>query len=842
MPGGPLTRLSHAIARRPRLLLAAALAATLAAVVPALRIRVEPDLSALLPNGSPGADEYRLFLRTFGGFEKVFVLVRSAGKRPEDPAPLLEAAAALADYMRRSPEVADARSGITEDDERFFFRWVAPRMPLLLGGDWRGDLAGRLAPAALRQRVAMMRQTLSSPAGPAAARLFAGDPLGLSAGLLGAASAALPVEPLSGAFLSRRGDAALVVLTPARAEIDPAGGRALLARLRAGYARVRAQSAVPLAFAAVGGPLYAAADESIARGDVTRTASSTFLGVAVVLLAGFEGLLLPAAILLAVGAGMVWTAGLAGLALGELTFIGVGFTAALLGMGVDYGIFGGARYRDLRLSGMGVAAALAGAFREAGPGVLTGVAATAAALSTLLAAHFRPLREMGAVLALGVLATLLATATLGAALVAGAPGAARRPPAPPRLWARRGLPGLRGLVGFAVRRARWVLGAALLLSSLAAWGAWRLTLSTDLRALRPADHPAAEAERLLVESFPVGLDTLSVVVGGRTLEEALDRAAEVKGRLRARLGERADIVSPSDWLITGRRLARRLRELRALPLERAAADLERELPAAGFRLAPFTPAVAALRAMGRGEDPGAPPPAEWPRWMAELVRSGPGVFGAQFDRAAVAVHARLADGSSAESLAALGRELSAIAPGHVALASIPRVGAEIKDLALGDLRRSSTVAVAVVLAIVLIAFRGRPGETLLAFLPLALGCLWTFGIWGALGRPVDLLAVFTVPLLLGTGIDLGAYAVYWRRLHPHRGFAGTAEDAGLAMIMATLTTALGFGSLSTSRVPGLQHAGILVAAGMTACLLATIIVLPAGEALLRRRTASSSGE
>jgi predicted RND superfamily exporter protein len=903
-PSAPRFRaLSSPIARRPRLVLAAGLALSLAALVPAARIRIDSDLTALLPSGAPAADDYRVFLRTFGGLEKVFVLVRSPARRLEDPGPLEDAAAALADELRADPAVADARSGRTEEDERFFYRYVAPRMPLLLGaagvpggeggetgetgergsarrsggsgeagsaggsgagvsgaGAWRDQLARRLDKEAIHRRVALMRETLGGPAGSALGPLFAADPLGLSEALLGAASAAIPMDPLSGAFLSRRGDVALVILTPGRPEIDPAGGRALLARLAAAYARVRARSPVPLDFKAVGGPIYAAQDEGILRGDLTRTASSTVGGVALVLLVGFEGLLLPAAILVAVLAGILWTAGVVGLAMPAVTVVGVGFAAALVGMGVDYGIHGGVQYRQLRLAGEGMAAALAGAFRDTGPGVLTAALSTAACLAALASAHFRPLREIGRVLALGVLATLLATITLSAALVAGAPGAAARPPARPRLWARWGVPGLRALARVATRWPGAVVTAALALSAFAAWGLSRSALSTDLRALRPADAPSVEAERLLVESFSLGIDTLSVVVRGSDLDEALDRAAAVAGWLRRRLGPRVEIATPSDWLVQGARRARRLAELRQLPLERAAADLERELAAAGFKLQPFQPALAALRALGRGEDPGPPPASAWPAWMKELVRTGPGVYGVPPGGAAVAVHLRLspappASGASRASpappapqagggaavppaapLAALPRELARISPGIV-VASVARVGGELKELALGDLLRSSGIALVLVAIVVVASFRGRLGRSLLAFLPLALGCLWTFGAWGALGRPLDLWGVFTVPLLFGTGINLGAHAVHWRRLYPERGLAGAVEDIGLAMMMATFTTAVGFGSLATSRVPGLAHDGVLVAAGITACLLVTLLVLPALEALHARAAA-----
>lgn len=839
-PSARSRRLAALLAGRPRWVLACCLAVSVAALLPAARLHVDSDLSALLPAGAPAAADYRTFLRTFGGFEKVFVLVRSprpAARGAADPGALEDAAAALAAELRGAPEVAEARAGRTAEDERFFLHEIAPRLPLLLAGlpgaapgataaapagGWRADLARHLTPDAIHVRVQWMRQTLAAPGGSALSQLFAGDPLGLSEGLLNAAAAAIPMDPLSGAFLSRRGDAALVILTPARAEIDPAGGRALLARLAAAYARVRAASPVPLDFQAVGGPIYAAQDEGILRADLTRTSSTTLAGVTLVLVAGFEGALLPAAVLLAVVAGLVWAAALAGLAMPALTVVGVGFAAALIGMGVDYGIHGGAQYRVLRLAGQPASEALTGTLRSTGPGILTGAAATAAGLGALALAHFRPLREIGIVLALGVACTLLATLVVSSAVAAGGLAA----PAPPRLWARWGLPALRWTARAAARRPWVVLTAAAALSAAAAWGLARSTLSTDLRALRPADAPTSAAERQLVESFSLGLDTLSVVIPGRDLAQALDRAAAAARLLRERLGPAADVTSPSDWLVEGARRQRRLAELRQLPLGRAADDLERELSAAGFRLAPFAPALGALRALGRGEDPGAPPAAAWPSWMSELVKTGAA-------GAVVAVHARLPQVAGSALPAGLAGDLTRLAPGS-ALASVARVGAELRQLALADLVRSSAVALVLVAAVVLVSFRGRAGLAALCFLPLVLGCLWTFGLWGALGRPLDLLGIFVVPLLVGTGIDIGAYAVHWRRLHPERGWTGSIEDVGLAMTMAAATTAVGFGSLASSRVPGLANDGILVACGMTACLAAALVVLPALDGLQRR--------
>jgi predicted RND superfamily exporter protein len=826
-------RLAALVVRWPRLVLLVTLGLTLASILPILRFHIETDISSILPDGAPGAEDYRVFLKTFGGFEKVFVIVRSPGKKLEDAGPLIAAAEALAQKMGGSAEIAEARSGLTEADERFFFRYIAPRMPLLVGDDWRAQIEPRLTPAAIRARVAFMRQTMRSPAGKAMAPLFTADPLGLSEGLIGSAASSLPLDPLTGAFLSPQGDAALVIITPARAELDPAAGRALLHDLEKAYAAVRRESDIPLDFQAVGGPIYAAQDEALLRVDLRRMAIASALGVAVLLLLGFGGAFIPMVILISVLVGTVWSIAAASLWLGTVSVVGMGFTVALVGVGVEYGIHAGARYRQLRVEGWEPGPALVDTFRDPGPGIFSSALTTAAGLGALCLAHFRPLREMGQLLTVGVLVTLLTTMTMGAALLLLFPRRVQVS-APPKPWMRFGFPLLRGMVNVSARLPRTVLVAVALLTAVSVWGLFRLDLSTDLRSLRPADAPTNQAEKLLVEKFALGLDTLTVVTRGKTLDQALDEAAAVKPILAARLGKAAQITTPSDWLLLGARRDRRLRELRGLPLERAADDFARELAAAGFKVDNFGPSLEILRGLGRGEDKGAPPPADWPRWMSELVRaSGP-------NAPAAAVHVRVDLGRGQKmSSEALARDLKKIDP-NIALASAARVGGELGGLAVNDLQRSSLLAFLLVTVIVVVSVGGRIGDSILAFIPLILGCVWTFGLWGVFGGRIDLLAISTLPVLFGTGIDLGVHAVHGGRVRPEEGIRGTVLESGLAMLLITLTTGVGFGSLGGSRVPGLQSAGTMVAVGVVACLLATFVVLPALEALGGRRTIEAS--
>jgi predicted RND superfamily exporter protein len=831
-----------ALVRRPGRVLVATLALTALAFLPALRLRLLTDISALLPRNAPASGDYRTFLDTFGGFEKLFVILQAKEGRPADPGPLVDAAEELSQELAKSPLVANARFGLTAEDEAFFLRWVAPRAPLLLSGDVlrvRGEVARRIAPSAIRSRVAVLRQTLTSPVGSFAAPFFAADPLGFSEGLLSAASSALPIDPATGAFLSKDGDAVLLIVTPARSELDPAAGRELVAVLEKAYAAVRKDSAIPLVFHAVGGPIYAAHDEAVIREDVFRITLSSIVLVAGLVLAGFEGIVMTVALFATVAVGLVWAAAATSLFLGSLSVVGIAFIATLLGMGIDYGIHGGARFRLLLLSregGRGRPEALRGALLQTGPAILAATLTTAAALSALGLAHFRPLREMGVVLALGLLSILAATATFGASFLAWFPWP--RSLAGGRLLLRRfWTPLFAALVGFSVRRPRTVLAAALLLSLAASAGLPRLAINPDLRTLRPDDPESTRAEQMLFTKFGLGLDTTTVVLKDRDLPRALDDAARVRQILEDSLGRGADITSPADWMVTGGRMAERLAALKTLPLAAAADDLERELVAAGFRIDRFAPALAALRAMARGEDPGAPPPGAWPSAMAELIRPDK-----KSGRTAVAVHVRAPAGRwQAGPPPAVMRALQAAAP-EVAVASTPRVGAELRDLGLSDMLRSSLLAALLLAVVVAIAFWRRPAEALLAGLPLALGCLWIFGFWGLAGRSIDLLCIATLPVLLGNGVDLGVYAVYGAlgRAGLGGGIAGSVERSGVALTLAALTTTAGFGSLGSSRIPGLGNAGMIVALGVFFCLLASIFVLPALEAL-RGRPASGGG-
>ncbi len=807
-------KLAGSIANRPGRTLALALFFTLLALPQASRLRIDTDLLAMLPEGSPSARGYAEFQRRFGGLEKVFIVVTSPSTLdPEQRAgALIDAADRLAEQLANSSEVGLVRSGLEPEDERFFLDQVVPRAALLLGDQGPNEMATRTRPAALAQRAAQLRALLRTPAGAARAPLLRRDPLGLIDQLGGLDLDGLPIDPLSGAFLSADGSASLVSLTPAQAEIDPAGGRALIAALEAAYAVVRSAADIELQFAAVGGPLYAAWDEKLLRGDLERTISGSLIGCGLLLVVAFEGLAVALAATAALLVGLLWTAGTLGLADGRLTAISLGFAAVLVGLGIDYAIHGATRYRQECLAGASARSALIAVFRHCGPPILTSALTTAAAFAVLGLGHFRPLRELGLLVAPGIVWVLIATATLGAALLVR--GAKRRSRPRGMLW--RGLGRLVDQsVKLAIGRSKMVLALTALVSLLALGGLSRLHLDAGLSALRPANHPLHQAERLLAHHFGLGADTLTVVVPGEDLDTVLRRAAAVGASLRRELGQQIELNSPVRWLGDGRS-AERLTAFTSLELENAADSLQRDLAANGLAPAAFADGLNALRALARGQDP-VQLSAGYPPWLAELLRQTE-------EGSWAALRVRLPSGRwPTGPPPSWLTELASIAP-ESTVASVPALGSEIRQLATGDLRRLSLLALLLVTVTVAISLKGRWRQALLALLPVTLGALWTLGLWSGLGLGIDLVGLAVIPILLGIGIDDGLHAVHGSAA---RGLPAAVRDAGRAMVLTTLTTTVGFGSLLLSSVPGLRSGGLLVSLGVIACLVATLLVLPA---------------
>jgi len=152
--------------------------------------------------------------------------------------------------------------------------------------------------------------------------------------------------------------------------------------------------------------------------------------------------------------------------------------------------------------------------------------------------------------------------------------------------------------------------------------------------------------------------------------------------------------------------------------------------------------------------------------------------------------------------------------------------------------RAGFIAAGLVLIVLLVGFR-KVGDALLALIPVLVGFLWMLGLMGAFRIPFDIANVVCVPLTLGIGIDAGAHMVHrWRHSALQHGGVGELGEiirgTGAAVLLASLTTALGFAALMTGDYGAMKTVGLVMTIGIGCCLVASLVVLPAILVVLRK--------
>ena len=103
---------------------------------------------------------------------------------------------------------------------------------------------------------------------------------------------------------------------------------------------------------------------------------------------------------------------------------------------------------------------------------------------------------------------------------------------------------------------------------------------------------------------------------------------------------------------------------------------------------------------------------------------------------------------------------------------------------------------------------------------------------------MNFMNIFVTTMIIGIGVDYGIHMVHrYRELSD----ASDAEledglvETGKAIVLAALSTTVGFGSLSFSHYPGLQSMGKVAILGALCTALVAITVLPAYLGMSRRR-------
>lgn len=617
------------------------------------------------------------------------------------------------------------------------------------------------------------------------------------------------------------------------------------------------------------GELVMNTDEMVGSYRDSRTSGLAAICMVYVLLtAAFGSWLRPLCAVVSLGVGMAWSLAFTALTVGDLNLLTVHFATIVAGLSMTFAIQVLCHYLELggREPTASTSTLLVQTMAETGPSSFIGAITTAVAFWSLHFTNFRAASELGQITGAGVVFCFVSTITLLPILLQLTEGNKRRASVRLPGWQWWSLP--------IYRHPYRVMGLSLILSLYCLTWIPRVPFNYNVLSLQPRDSEVVRLEKFLQS---MGYSGLFAVTSAANISEANQLAQ----RFKALPGvARVETVASLEPLDTKKKrqligqiiaLARPLSQQQPPPagppprlsgrqLEAIAktfqtvSDRLRDLLAALPPSAPRDNVQRELRHLLELLDPEKPGPisealTDYQKHLAEdLQRQAD--FLSQQSGVVPDILKYLPKALRARSVSPQGRISIRIFPNGNAwdrepleffVNQIIRVDPNVTGSPLLiyhyslELRKaysvSGRVGLSVISLLLLIHFRSLSNAALAIF-PKLLGVLWMVGAMGVFGISFNSANFLALPITLGIGLIFGVNVLLECQ---HHGAASLFRGStGAAVVLSGLTAMLGFSSFLMVEHVGVSSFGFVMAAGVGANLLTSLLTLPALITILKR--------
>ncbi len=793
------------IRHRGRVLTAAAVLVVLASWG-AARVRFNPELLAFLPEHNDEVRKFRRVVDTVGAIDRHVVVVKvPAGTDPEEVTPLIEE---LAGSYRSLPVVTRVEYRAPTFT---FFENLIGKAALLLEPDEVSRLKEKLSASAIAESMEQNRLLLSTPQSTLTKRVVQSDPLRLhtivAPRLRTAYGAAIDLS--TGYILSEDRSTFVLIVTPSRPAHELPFARQLMRHAKAIEQAARG-SGIAAEIVYAGAYAITAEDADLIRDDMLENVAFSFFGVLALFLYAFRRLSAIGYAAIPMGLAILLTFGLASITVDELNAASAGFAALLAGLGIDFITVLYERYVEERGRGQRVAESVYAMVTSTMPGVALAGFTTAATFYGFLFTDFRGMTQMGFLTGTGILLFLLSAAfVLPSLLVAREKDSAVPPRVPFHVF------GTSRVMRFSMQHPRAVLffwAAFMIVMPLLAL---RLEFDDDVAALRPAGNRGVAAQEYLAARFGRSFDFVMLVAEGTSVDAVMRRSEEALPLLDAlvRRGTIGGYQSLSAVVPSEARQRDVIEQIREIDAAAVTADLSRAAIASGFRAGAFDSFAANLKKALAVREPLSPIDIDEDLTARFLQRTEKGWLAVTYLYPRERWARRVAP------------ELKALEGEGLFLTGVNVVSSALREIARADAIRATLIGTGIVFVLLSIGFRSA-GRAALVFIPFVAGSAGMLGLMAILGLAFNFINMFVGLMLAGVGTDYGVY-ILQRYLESPDDFRNTVPLTGKAVVMAALTTIVGYGSFMLSRYPGLQSLGYAATAGVGLSALAAISLLPA---------------
>lgn len=532
--------------------------------------------------------------------------------------------------------------------------------------------------------------------------------------------------------------------------------------------------------------------DRLANNDMMYTAVITFTAILLILYFTLRSISLPLMSLIALVCGIIITGGLIYLIFGYLNLMASVFVVLILGLGIDFSIHLLARFLEEHGKGRDIGEAFRRTSKRTGKAIFIGTITTATAFGALTFSRIQAMHELGIILAIGLLVSMLCVFIVLPALVTLR---LRRGKLEKKLKKDSSFQPTRAIGKISTRYPVMVVIIFILISGFFALSAPQAEVSDDMSEFQPTDVPSYRQLQKVKSNFNFTEDFLLCTVDDY---EALNE--NVTGFLD--IGEIMQVSSILDFMPQNQEDNR--------VLFNQAIEVNPEFSNGTWLN------VKAMEWTDLPED-------VRKEWVHESGNET--IF-------LIRIYARgnLQDAEYRNDILPELRDVNPIIIGTSIYWS------EFMDMIVEDVTMVTVFAVIPIFLIVYVGLGQRnPIYSIIGLVPVAFGVAGVFALSMYLDINLSAGSIMMIPLVVGIGVDDAVHILH-RYLDEGKGsIQSIIQNTGKAIFLTTATTCLAFSTFMFAAHPGMRTLGPVTVVGIALCFVASIFFLPAILTLMDRR-------
>ncbi|HPR62696.1 MAG TPA: MMPL family transporter [Thermoanaerobaculia bacterium] len=791
-------------------------------IIPGLQI--ETDIVKQMPQDNKVFETFRHAVEDVGTLDVFLIILRLDPDSDMDT--ITHFADELAVNVERLPDIRRVEYRLP-DPLAYYGRLLPHLMAMSSDEEWEAVRA-RLETGAIERNLALVKSRLQTPLSGTVKGWLRNDPLNfleIFQDRLTQDGQGFSLDFGTGYFLSGDHRFLILIARPMRPAQDILFSRELVREVKEVEERTlgefRKSQDLPEFQVTIehgGGYVIAIEDGAIVKSDMLRNMATSFIGVLILFLFAFRryGSLIFAAIPIAVG--MLLTFTFATLVMKEVNAASSAFAALLIGLAIDFIIVTYARYIEERGHGIDCEGACRLLSRTVYPPIFIGAITTAATFASFGVTTLPGLRELGLLTSTGILICMATIFILLPTMLLMDAGKKRVS----RLYLHSF--GSDQIVRFSIRHTWIILIGSIVITIVCIYLAVGIPFIDDANTMRSPDNRGVVLRKELAESFGTTFSPMMVLVEAPSEDELVERNSRLKDFLNQLKSEGVitghaglyQLLPSISW--QQENIERRKSEFTPEHVEEIrrvftttcqklelnvgvfetflgtfSKTLENPTPITIASLPEHDPLIQQFirRSEGKVESIVSiyPPQGMWRREPPPTLESWIDKQG---------------EGMTLTGVNVLSRE--------------------IRTIARRDAFRATVLGFVLVFILLYLDFK-KLSLTFFSLIPLVFGILWMLGTMRLLDIPLNSMNIFVIAMIIGIGVDYGIHVVHRYMEGKDDPWASVART-GNAIIVAALSTMIGFGTLTMSHFPGLRSMGLLAILGAAYCALASLTVFP----------------